>query len=94
MSQTPRRPEDLAEAAARAAERNRVGLANPEPSLAVRLGQIGVLGWVIVVPVLMLLAVGRVLDRWLATGIFFTAPAIMIGACLGMWMAWRWMHRS
>jgi len=94
VSETPRRPEDLAEIAARAAERNRAGLANPEPPLAVRLGQIGVLGWVIVVPVMILLVLGRWLDHWLATGIFFTAPAIMIGACLGMGMAWRWMHRS
>ena len=28
------------------------------------------------------------------TGIFFTAPLIMLGAAVGMWTAWRWMHRQ
>lgn len=83
----------LAEAAHRAAERHREGIETPEPSLGARLGQIGILGWTIVVPTLIGVALGRWLDRIFASGVFFSAPLIMIGAAFGMWSAWKWMHR-
>ena len=83
----------MAEAARRMAERVREGEKSPEPSLGSRLGQIGVLGWAIVLPILIGLAIGRWLDRLLATGVMFSAAMIMIGAGVGLWSAWRWMHR-
>jgi ATP synthase protein I len=84
----------LARAAQRAVEREAAGRADPEPSLGARLGQIGVLGWAIVVPTLLLLFLGRWLDRSFGTGIFFSAPLLMVGAAIGLWSAWRWMHRQ
>ncbi len=84
----------LAEAARRAAERAKAGENDPEPSLGARLGQIGILGWTIIVPTLLGVFIGRWLDRTFETGIFFSAPLIMIGAALGFWSAWRWMHSS
>jgi ATP synthase protein I len=84
----------LAQAAQKAAEREAKGRADPEPSLGARFGQIGVLGWTIVVPTLLLLFLGRWLDRIFGTGIFFSAPLLMIGAAVGFWSAWRWMHRQ
>ena len=87
-------PDRLARAAQRAAEREAEGHANPEPSLGARLGQIGVLGWTIIVPTLLFLFLGRWLDRTFGTGIFFSAPLMMIGAAIGFWSAWRWMHRQ
>ena len=84
----------LARAAQRAAEREAEGHANPEPSLGARLGQIGVLGWTIVLPTLLCLFLGRWLDRTFSTGIFFSAPLLMAGAAIGFWSAWRWMHRQ
>lgn len=95
--QPPRGEQDeekLTEAARRAAARERQGEKDPEPSLGARLGQIGILGWSIVVPTLLALVVGRWLDRTFATGVFFTAPLIMIGAALGLRSAWKWMHRQ
>jgi ATP synthase protein I len=89
------RPEGkMADAARLAAERARRLRDNPEPSFALRLGQIGVLGWAIVAPILIGVVVGRWLDWALKTGIFFTAPLIMLGAAAGLWTAWRWMHRQ
>ena len=64
----------LARAAQRAVERDAAGRADPEPSLGARLGQIGVLGWAIIVPTLLFLFVGRYLDRSFGTGIFFPRP--------------------
>jgi ATP synthase protein I len=83
----------LARVARKAAEREAKGRADPEPSLGARLGQIGVLGWTIVIPTLVCLFLGRWLDRTLETGIFFSAPLLMVGAAIGFWSAWRWMHR-
>ncbi len=89
------RPDGKMEDAARlAAERLRRPRDDPEPSFASRLGQIGVLGWAIVAPILIGVVVGRWLDWALKTGIFFTAPLIMLGAAAGLWTAWRWMHRQ
>lgn len=92
--ETPAPPDRLAEAARRAAERARQGEADPEPSLGARLGQIGSLGWAIVVPTLIGTGIGRWLDRTYGTGVFFSAPLIMIGAGIGFWSAWKWMHRE
>ena len=60
-------------------------------SVAGRLGQIGVLGWIIVTPMLIGMFGGRWLDRHFGSGLFWTAPLLMLGAALGCWSAWRWM---
>jgi ATP synthase protein I len=84
----------MEDAARLATERDRRFRNDPEPMVASRLGQIGVLGWAIVAPILLGVVVGRWLDWALKTGIFFTAPLIMLGAAAGLWTAWRWMHRQ
>ena len=84
----------MAEAARKAANRARQGREDPEPSMGQRLGQIGVLGWTVVIPILLGVVVGRWMDRELETGIFFTAPFLLVGAAIGFWLAWRWMHRG
>ena len=87
-------PDRMKQAAQQAAERVTEGSKVPEPSLGARLGQIGVLGWAVVVPTLLALLLGRWLDRSFGTGVFFSAPLIMIGAGFGFWSVWKWMHRS
>lgn len=84
----------VAAIARRTARRRREGRDDPEPSLGSRLGQIGILGWAIVTPILVALLIGRWLDRVLATGVMFSAAFIMIGAAFGFWSVWRWMHRQ
>ncbi|HYQ38506.1 MAG TPA: AtpZ/AtpI family protein [Pseudomonas sp.] len=86
--------EALDEAARRAAQRAEQAQRDPEPSLARRLGQIGVLGWAIVAPVLLGLLLGRWLDRLLGSGVTFSAALLFLGAAFGLWSAWRWMHRQ
>ncbi len=87
----------LLRAAQQALEREEFGRENPEPSLGARLGQIGVLGWMIIVPMLLGLLLGRWLDRTFmsnASGphVFFSATFLMLGAAIGFSSAWRWMH--
>lgn len=85
---------DMQEAARRSAAREDAGRHDPEPSLARRFGQIGVLGWVIVGPTLLGVFAGHWLDQWLGTGITFAAALTFLGAALGLWLAFRWMHEQ
>ena len=84
----------MQDAARIAADRDRRAREDREPTIATRLGQIGVLGWAIVAPILIGVVIGRWLDGTFRSGVFFTAPMIMLGAAAGMWTAWRWMHRQ
>ena len=63
-----------------------------EPSFARYLAQVGVLGWMIVVPTLLGIFLGRWIDRGFGTGIFWTGPLLLLGLGVGCWSAWRWMH--
>lgn len=88
-------PDDGVErAATEESERARRGRADPEPSLGARLARIGALGWMIVVPMLAGVASGRWIDSAFGTGVTFAGALTMLGAALGMWLAWRWMHDS
>lgn len=61
-------------------------------SVGRRLAQIGVLGWIIVTPTLVGLFGGRWLDARHGSGIFWTAPCMMLGLVVGGWTAWTWMN--
>jgi ATP synthase protein I len=61
-------------------------------SVGRRLAQIGVLGWIFVVPTLAGLFFGRWLDAQFGTGIFWSAPMMLLGLCIGGWTAWKWMN--
>jgi ATP synthase protein I len=69
-------------------ERVRRGEREGEPSVARRLGQIGVLGWIVVTPMLIGVFAGRWLDRTFNSGLFCTAPLLMIGAVLDFVCVW------
>ncbi|NVO28868.1 AtpZ/AtpI family protein [Donghicola sp. C2-DW-16] len=90
----PEKLDEVKDAAQRALIREALQHDDPEPSLANRLGQIGVLGWAVVTPILLGIVLGRLADRAAHSGIFFTAPAIFIGAGIGLHAAWKWMHRQ
>jgi ATP synthase protein I len=84
----------LASAARRTQDRDEAGKRDPEPSLARRFGQIGVLGWMIVGPTILGVVLGNWLDHLLGTGIMLAAALTMLGAGLGLWLALRWMHEQ
>ena len=75
-------------------ERDRRWRQEGEQGVARRLAQIGVLGWIIVTPILIGVFAGRWLDRTFHSGLFYTAPLLMLGTALGCWSAWRWMQRA
>jgi len=83
--------ERLVEEARLRAARRRRWLSDGDPSPARRLGQIGVLGWIIVMPMLLGVFAGRWMDGHFQSGLFWTAPLLTLGAALGCWSAWKWM---
>jgi ATP synthase protein I len=86
--------ETMATAARRRSERRRRWSREGEPSLTRYVGQIGVLGWIIVLPILLGLFIGRWLDHRLGTGIFWSAPSMLVGVVVGGYAAWKWMQRQ
>ncbi len=90
----PNERDPLLESARLRGERRRRWLREGEPSVGRRLAQIGVLGWIIVAPMLAGVFIGRWLDRAMGTGIFWTAPLLLLGLVMGCWFAWRWMKSA
>lgn len=91
---TPEEPDPLIASVRLRNERQKRWLRDGEDSAARRLAQIGVLGWITVIPMLVGIFVGRWLDRTWHTGIFWTTPLLMLGAALGCWSAWRWIKST
>jgi ATP synthase protein I len=90
----PASPEGMVDAVRKRRERRKEWLTEGEPGLVRYVGQIGVLGWIIVTPALIGLFVGRWLDHKFSTGIFWSAPLLMIGILIGSRAAWQWMHKQ
>ncbi|MGA7488692.1 MAG: AtpZ/AtpI family protein [Xanthobacteraceae bacterium] len=90
----PPSPDGMTDAVRKQQERRRRWLVEGEPSVVRFVGQIGVLGWIIVTPTLIGLFLGRWLDQKLGTGIFWSAPLLLLGVVVGCWSAWRWMNRQ
>jgi ATP synthase protein I len=53
------------------------------------LSMIGALGWLIVVPTLLGVLLGRWLDETFATGILFSGALIFVGVAMGGYLAWQ-----
>lgn len=69
-------------------------LRDGEPSTARRLAQIGVLGWIVVVPMLLGTFAGRLLDEHFRSGVFCTAPLLFLGLAIECWSGWKWMQSA
>jgi ATP synthase protein I len=93
MTGGPNEPNGLAETVRRERGRQQRWMREERPSMARFIGQIGVLGWIIVGPMLIGLFVGRWVDHKLGSGIFWSAPLLVVGVVVGCWSAWQWMHR-
>jgi ATP synthase protein I len=87
----PRRPEDddLAGSVRRRAARRAFWLSHGERPLALNLAMIGALGWLVVVPTLAGVFLGRWIDGRARTGVFWTGALLMAGLALGCVLAWR-----
>ena len=87
-------PDPMASEVRRRAERRAQWLREGEPSVMRFLGQIGALGWIVIAPTLVGLFLGRWLDAKFSSGIFWSAPLLMLGVAVGCWTAWRWINKQ
>jgi ATP synthase protein I len=90
----PEEQDPLVKGVRQRGERHVRWLREGDPSVVQRLAQIGVLGWMIVVPMLIGVFAGRWLDQKFNSGLFCTAPLLMLGLGLGCWSAWKWMESA
>jgi len=74
----------------RVEERQRHG----ERPLLAALAAYGALGWLVVIPALLGLFLGRYIDRRAGTGLVFSAGLLFAGVTLGAFLAWRKMHEE
>lgn len=58
------------------------------------LSMVGALGWLIVVPTLLGVFIGRWLDGKLGTGVTFSGALTFAGACCGFFLAWQRMNEK
>jgi len=65
-----------------------------ERTLAQQLALAGSIGWLVVTPALLGIALGRWLDRRLGTGITLTAALLFFGVGAGFSLAWRRLHET
>ncbi len=87
-------PNGMADAVRKRQKRRTRWLTEGEPSVVRFVGQIGVLGWIIVMPTLIGLFIGRWLDHTFGTGVFWSAALLVLGVVAGFWSAWKWMYRQ
>ncbi len=90
----PDLPDGMADAVRKQEERRKHWRNEGEPSVMRFVGQIGVLGWIIVAPTLIGLFIGRWLDHRFGSGIFWSAALLVLGVTAGFWSGWRWMHKQ
>ena len=83
---------EMHKAVEREAERRARWQREGENSIWQNLSMIGALGWLIVLPTLAGVALGRWLDATFDKGITFTAAMIAVGVCVGGWLAWKRIH--
>jgi len=60
-----------------------------ERSLWQNLSMVGALGWLIVTPTLLGVLIGRWLDGFFETGVFFSGALIFLGIAIGSYLAWQ-----
>lgn len=75
-------------------ERRARWLAEGERPIWKNLSMIGGLGWLIVIPTLLGVLLGRWIDDMFETGVTFSGALTFAGACLGLYFAWKRMNQE
>ena len=94
MSDDSEHPEDLDVSVKIRRERQERWRRNGERPIGRNLAMIGALGWLIVVPTLIGVFIGRWLDRHFGMEIFWTTSLLFVGLVIGCYLAWGRVHRE
>lgn len=82
-------PNHLDRSVRRARERRERAKQEGDRTLAQNLAWMGTLGWLIVVPMVGGMFLGRWLDHRFGTGVTFSMGLHVVGLFTGCWLAWR-----
>jgi ATP synthase protein I len=93
MREGDRRQELQRELQARSA-RKRQARAEGDRSALTGLALFGMVGWAVVVPMLLGLALGLWIDRHLPSRFSWTLMLLVLGTALGCLNAWHWIRRE
>lgn len=63
-------------------------------SLWSSLGLVGMVGWSVMVPLLMGIALGRWIDNRWPSPYSWTLMLLFVGVALGCWSAWYWIQKE
>ncbi|MDX1607020.1 MAG: AtpZ/AtpI family protein [Candidatus Competibacterales bacterium] len=91
MSRRPREP--LADTVGRKARRKLAARRSGRGEVFFWLGMFGMVGWSVVVPTLLAVALGLWLDRRWPVGFSWTLTLLLLGVVLGCVNAWHWVQR-
>ncbi len=86
--------EEMQDAIRKRQERREAWDKDGERPLWKNLSMVGALGWLVVVPTLIGVFVGRWLDGVFETGVTFSGALTFLGAGLGFYLAWRRMNEE
>jgi len=86
-------PRQLDEAVRRLRERRSRADREGRRPIGQDLALIGVIGWTVVIPMLLGIYLGRLLDRHFASGVFWTLGLLVAGAVFGCGLAWQRLNR-
>lgn len=89
-----RRPEELGEIVGRKAERMLRARRERHLGLWYGLGMFGLVGWSVVIPTLIGIAIGAWIDRSWPGRASWTITGLFLGVVLGCLNAWYWVRRE
>lgn len=94
LSKPPEDINELHESVKRKERHVHIAHEEGERSVGQNLALIGSLGWLIMIPTVMGVFIGRWLDGREGGGIFWTGAFIILGVSLGAMLAWKRMKRE
>jgi ATP synthase protein I len=94
MTPRPPKPDPLQEAVTQREQREAEFRAEGDRAPWQNIALIGSLAWLVVVPILGGVLLGRWLDRLTGHLVLFSAVGIVLGAGFGFWMAWQRANRE
>ncbi len=89
-----RQRQDLEQKIATKEERKLLARRKRDRTVWFGLGMFGLVGWSVVVPALVGIAIGLWIDRRWPSPISWTLTLLIIGVALGCFNAWRWINRE
>lgn len=85
---------EFAASVAKKHERKKKAMRQKDQSFWYGFGVFGIVGWSVMIPLLVMLAIGILIDAHLPSRISWTLTFLLIGTALGCLNAWYWVTKE